>query len=281
MRTFGIFTAALALTCLPVFGYGKSVKTEVIVSGIGAESGASAGELRTFKNEAFKKGEVLKFMLHYGFIDAGEAILEVRDEEREIGGRKVYHMVGLGYSKGSFDWFYKVRDRYETYVDEKALVPWVFIRRVNEGGYIINQDYIFNHYKKKVDIGEGKVFDTPENVQDMLSAFYFARCIDFSNAKPGDIYTIPAFVDKEVYPMKIKFVGKETIKTDLGKIRCLKFRPVVQKGRIFKKEEDLNVWITDDKNHIPVRAQADILVGSIKMDLISYSNLANPISKVN
>jgi hypothetical protein len=278
MKTLGVFSAAFGIACLS-FGFGELNTMQERAAGMIAETEVG-GELRTHKNEAFKKGEVLKFRLHYGFLDAGEAILEVKNEDREIGGRKVYHMVGVGYSKGSFDWFYKVRDRYETYVDEKAIVPWIFIRRVNEGGYIINQDYIFNHHKDKVDVGEGKVFDTPDNVQDMLSAFYYARSLDFSNAKPGDVFTIPAFVDKEVYPMKIKYVGKETIKSEVGKVRCLKFRPVVQKGRIFKKEEDLNVWITDDKNHIPVRAQADIMVGSIKMDLVQYSGLANPISKV-
>jgi hypothetical protein len=277
MKPFGVIATALGFACFS-FAYGKLNQSEAKAGEMIAEH---AGELRKQKNEAFKKGEVLKFRLHYGFMDAGEAVLEVKNEDREIGGRKVFHMVGVGYSKGSFDWFYKVRDRYETYVDQEALLPWIFIRRVNEGGYVINQDYIFNHYKDKVDVGEGKVFDTPDNVQDMLSAFYFTRSLDFSNAKAGDIYTIPAFVDKEVFPMKIKYIGKETIKTDLGKIRCIKFRPVVQKGRIFKKEEDLNVWITDDKNHIPVRAQAEILVGSIKMDLIDYSGLANPISKVN
>lgn len=276
MKTLGVCTAALGLIGLS-FGFGQLNRAESNVKEIIASE--QAGELRVQKNEAFKKGEVLKFRLHYGFLDAGEAVLEVKNEDRDISGRKVLHMVGTGTSKGSFDWFYKVRDRYETYMDEKALVPWIFIRRVDEGGYIINQDYIFNHYKDNVNVGEGKIFTTPDNVQDMLSAFYYARSLDFSKAKEGDIFTIPAFVDKEVYPLKIKYVGKETIKSEIGKVKCIKFRPVVQKGRIFKKEEDLNVWITDDKNHIPVRAQADILVGSIKMDLIEYSGLANPIAK--
>jgi len=201
-------------------------------------------------------------------------------EVKEIGGRKVYHIVGNGYSKGSFDWFFKVKDRYETYLDKDAMVPWYFVRRCNEGGYIINQDYLFNHYTKKVDIGEGKTCDVPVGIQDMLSSFYYARNIDFTNAKEGDVFTIPSFVDKQVWTLKIKYVGKETINTDLGKFRCIKFRPIIQTGRIFKKEEDLNVWITDDKNHVPLRAQAKIMVGSIKMDLTSYQNLANPMSKV-
>jgi len=237
-------------------------------------------DLPSRTNEAFKSGESLTYRLHYGFMDAGVAVLHVMPEIKEIGGRKVYHIVGDGYSKGSFDWFFKVKDRYETYLDQDALVPWYFLRRCNEGGYIINQDYLFNHYTKKVDVGEGKTYDVPAGIQDMLSAFYYARNIDFSNAKAGDVFSIPSFVDKEIWPLKIKFVGKENLKTDLGTFRCLKFRPIIQTGRIFKKEEDLNVWITDDKNHVPLRAQAKIMFGSVKMDIVSFENLANPTSKV-
>ncbi len=236
-------------------------------------------QMREQKNEAFKKGEVLKFRLHYGIIDAGVATLEVKEEDKKFGNRSAYHIVGTGETRGAFDWFFKVRDRYETYIDQKSIAPWVFIRRVDEGGYKINQNYVFNHYKSSV-IADGKHFDIPAYAQDMLSTFYYARCLDFSNAKPGEVFSMESFVDNEVYPVKIRYMGREVITTDLGTFKCIKFRPVVQKGRVFKKEEDLNVWITDDKNHIPIRAQAEILVGSIKMDLTDYKNLQNPISRI-
>ena len=239
---------------------------------------ANAQTIRTLDCSAFKRGEVLKYRIHYGFLDAAEAIMEIKEENQLIGGRNTFHIFGLGHSKGGFEWFFKVRDRYETYIDEEAIVPWVFIRRVDEGGYIINQDLVFNHVKKTVN-SNGKIFDIPENVQDMISSFYYARCLDFSNAKEGDIFNVTSFVDDQVFPLQIRYVGKETIKSDVGKIRCLKFRPVLQKGRIFKHEDDLKVWITDDKNHIPIRAEAEILFGSIKMDLTFYSGLANPIAK--
>ena len=232
-------------------------------------------------NEAFKAGESLSYRLHYGIIDAGVAVIEVMPEIKDFGGHKVYHIIGNGYSKGTFNWFFKVKDRFESYIDKDALVPWYFMRRCDEGGYIINQDYLFNHYAKKVDVGDGKKYDVPDGIQDMLSSFYYARNLDFTNAKEGTIYEIPSFVDKQTWTLKIKYVGKETISTDIGKYRCLKFRPLIQTGRIFKKEEDLNVWITDDKNHIPLRAQAKILVGSIKMDITSCKNLANATSKVD
>lgn len=244
------------------------------------ETGAS-DQLPVKNNVAFKEGEILTYRMHYGFINAGVATLEVKPEILNINGRKVYHIVGTGYTTGTTDWFFKVRDRYETYMDKDALLPWLFIRRVDEGGFKFSQDYSFNHYTKKVDIGNNEKYDVPSGVQDMVSAFYTARNLDLSHAKEGDIFSLPCFVDKELWPLQIRYVGKEVIETDLGKYRCLKFRPIVQKGRVFKKEEDLNVWITDDKNHIPMRVKAEILVGSIKMDITGTKNLLNPTSRVD
>ncbi len=242
------------------------------------------GNVRTIlpakTNFAFKAGEVLAYRVHYGFVNAGVAIIEVKPQIEEFGGRKVYHVVGNGYSKGAFDFFFKVRDRYESYIDKEALLPWLFVRRVDEGGFKFSQNYFFNHYKKEVKTEDNQVYSIPDEVHDMISAFYAARNIDFSNAKPGDVYTVMSFVDKELWPLKMKYLGKDVIDTDIGKFKCLTFCPIVQKGRIFKKEEDLLVWITDDKNHIPLRAQAKILVGSIKMDITSIKNAANPLSKI-
>lgn len=230
-------------------------------------------------NSAFRPGEKLTYRLHYGILNAGEAVLEVKPDILNINGRQVYHIVGTGYTTGTTDWFFKVRDRYETYMDKDALLPWYFVRRVEEGGYKFSQDYAFNHYTKKVDIGNNQKYDIPVDVQDMVSAFYAARSMNLSNAKTGDVLSMMCFMDKELWPMQIKLIGRETIDTDLGPIRCLKFRPIVQKGRVFKQEEDMTVWISDDANHLPVRAQADILVGSIKMDLSAVKNLANPLAK--
>ncbi len=246
----------------------------------GPPAGPDGTSLRTIKNEAFARGERIKYRVHYGFVDAGEAVIEITQDNKQIAGRNTMHVVGKGYSKGAFDWFFKVRDQYESYIDEDAVVPWVFIRRVNEGGYKITQNQVYNQYKGIVD-SDGKSFTVPDGIQDMISAFYYARTLDFSNAKEGDMFNLTCFMDNEIFPLKIKYVGRENVELGIGTFKCLKFRPVVQKGRIFKHEEDLNVWITDDKNKIPVRAQASILVGSIKMDLKEYSGLANPISKVN
>lgn len=279
IKHIALFTSVLAGSVL-LSSVAYYVSSQAQLAQIITEQGQNTVELPNAKNEAFKEGEILTYRLHYGIIDAGVAVLEVKPEVMDVAGRKVYHIVGNGYSKGSFDWFFKVRDRYETYLDKDALLPWMFVRRVNEGGYIINEDYKFNHYTNKVDVGREDKVDVPKGTHDMISAFYAARNLDLTNAKEGDVFTINSIVDKELFPLKIRYVGKEKISCEIGTFNCVKFRPIVQKGRVFKKEEDLNVWITDDKNRVPLRAQAKLMVGSVKLDIVSVRNLANPTSEI-
>ncbi|MDQ3049956.1 MAG: DUF3108 domain-containing protein [Bacteroidota bacterium] len=233
--------------------------------------------LRKITNDAFQAGEKLEYRIHYGFVDAGIAHLEVKHKLSTINNRPCFHIVGIGETRGAFDWFFKVRDRYETYIDTVSLIPWIFIRRVAEGSYSKIQNVTFNHFKNTA-TSEKVTIPVPENVQDLVSAFFYARTLDFANASPGDVFPINAYLDDEVFQMNIKYIGKEKITTKLGTFNCVKFRPLLLEGRVFKEEEDMTVWVTDDKNRIVVRAEANILVGSIKMDLKGYSGLTNPLT---
>lgn len=248
------------------------------LSKIGLEEGAS---LPSISNKAFKVGERLQYRLHYGLVNAGIAEIQLEPSKVDVKGRELIHAVGMGYSTGMFDWFFKVRDRYETYMDKQGIFPWMFVRRVDEGGYLINQDYTFLQHKKQVNNGEGKFFSVPTGTQDMLSSFYRARTFDFRNAKVGDLYSMSTFVDDELWPLQFKFIGRETVKVDAGKFRCMKFVPILQTGRIFENEEDLVCYITDDANKIPVLVKAKVLVGSIKMELTGYDGLANASAKID
>lgn len=236
-------------------------------------------ELRVIDNNAFKVGEYLKYRVHYGIVDAGIAELRVQGMTTKYG-RPAYHIVGTGKSVGMFNWFFRVRDRYETYMDKEAMMPWEFIRDVDEGGHEIKRHIYFNQFEKTAkDVKKSnKVYDVPENVQDILSAFYYARNADYSSLKKGDMIKINTFVDHEVFPLNLKFDGYETIKTKFGKVYTMRFLPVVQKGRIFKEEEGVYFWITADANHIPVRVKSELAVGSIKMDLEDYKGLKNKIN---
>ena len=233
--------------------------------------------LPSLTNKAFNRGEELTYKLHYGFLDAAYVNLIITNERIKFLGRETFHVVGIGKTTGITDWIFRVRDRYETYIDEKSLVPWLFKRRVNEGGYIINQDYSFDRFNNKVITENGKEFIVSENIQDMISAFYQSRTLDFSNIKKGDLFSLNCFIDEEVFPVKIKFQGFQIVKIKLGDFKCLKFSPVIQTGRIFKDKDDLSIYVSNDKNHILIKAEADILFGTIEVELTEFKGLINEL----
>lgn len=228
----------------------------------------------------FKVGEEVTYRIHYGLVNAGIATVAVKETSR-VDGKLIYHMVGKGHTTGMTDWFFPTKDRYETYMDAKTLLPIRFVRDVDEGGYIIKRNIHFDRELNRAvdhELAHDTIFSLPENVHDIFSAFFYARSLDVKDIKPGDIIDIPVFLDHEMFPFKIKFVKREEIDTKFGDILCLKFVPIVQEGRVFKEEDDMHLWISDDVNHIPIRIKSEILVGSIKVDLKDYKGLVQPLN---
>jgi hypothetical protein len=183
-------------------------------------------------------------------------------------------------------WFFKVKDRYESYFDKKTIVPYKFIRNIDEGGHTKDIEITFDHEKNKAFVNDKKhnsqkVFDTKPNIQDMVSTYYYLRnSIDVSNLKVGDEIRTDMFFDEENYGFKLKYLGEETIDTDFGEIETLKFRPYVMAGRVFKEEESLTLWVSKDKNKVPLRIKADLAVGSLRADLEAFKGLKHPFKIV-
>lgn len=231
------------------------------------------------KNTTFQVGEKLRYRVTYGVVDAGEAVLEVKKTNKRPQGRELLHVVAKGQTLGGFNAVYKVNDVYQSFIDKKGIFPWEFDRDVYEGGHTIKQKYIFNQHQQNVVTEKGKV-NIPIGIQDMISSFYYARTLDFKNMKVGQVVEYKCFMDGEIWPLKIKYVGKEDIKIRKGTFRCMKFVPVVQTGRYFKSENDVNFWVTDDDNKIPIYVRAKIPVGTVKLHLVEWDGLTNPISKI-
>jgi len=235
-------------------------------------------------HDSFDTGEWFQFRIHYGWFTASHATLEVKDEV--LNGMPVHHIVGTGKSSGLLSAFFKVEDYYETYIDKKEVIPYRFIRKINEGGHTKNIMIDFDHEKKEALVEDkkrntSKKYTTKEGVQDMMSSFYYLRNnINVSSLREGDEQFVNMFFDNENYLFKLKYLGKEVLKTKVGKIRCLKFRPYVQADRVFKEEESLTVWVSDDDNRMPVKIKADILVGSIEADLDAFKGLKHPFKIV-
>jgi len=231
------------------------------------------------KEDSFGVGEWFKFRIHYGFVNAGYATLEVKDAT--INSAKVFHVIGRGYTTGISRFFFRVEDVYESYIDKNTRNPYQFVRKINEGGYTKNQEGFFTPSINRVLVKDyknqtEKTFVIPKNTQDIMSAFYYLRNHpEIDKLKTGESIAIDMFFDDETTKFKLKFIGREDITTKFGKISTMIFRPLVQSGRVFKEEESLTVWITDDDNKIPVRIKASLAVGSIKADLEAFKGLKN------
>ncbi len=230
------------------------------------------------KEPAFKPGEWLKFRIHYGILNASYATLHLTQDT--IGSVPVYHVVGKGRTTGFASIFFKVDDTYESYFGRQDGRPYRFIRDIDEGGYTrdveINFDYrdqvAIYHDKKNNEIQR---FDIETSIQDLISAFYFLRNeYEVEDLVIGESIDLDVLFDDDgIFKFRLKYLGKEVLKTKFGQVECLKFRPYVQSGRVFKEEESLSLWVSNDRNKIPIRIQADLMVGSIKADLEGYNSL--------
>jgi len=227
---------------------------------------------------AFDKGEWFKFKMSYsGWMKAGEATLKVNEDV--LDGKPVFHVVGKGKTTGAISWFFKVKDRYESYFDKEKLIPYRFIRDIDEGGHTKNIEINFDQKNQKAHVynikhNSKKIIDTKPNVQDMVSTFYYLRNnLDVDKLKVDDEIRTDMFFDGENYGFKIKYLGKETLRTAFGKVECLVFRPYVMAGRVFKEEESLTLWVSADQNRIPIRMKADLAIGSLRADLEAFRGL--------
>lgn len=232
-------------------------------------------------NKCIQAGEKLNFRVYYNlsaiWVAAGEANFSTKQEN--LNGRSVFHITGDGQTYKSYDWIYRVRDRYETFIDTETMLPLKFLRNVDEGGYKFTNDVTFDRAKQKA-YSDKKTFAVPPCVQDVLSAIYYARNIDYNKYNPGTRIPFSMFLDNEVYNLYIRYIGKEQVKTKYGTFRAIKISPLLIKGTIFKGGEKMVVWVSDDENHIPLRVDSPILVGSIKVDMMGYSNLKYPLSSL-
>ncbi len=233
------------------------------------------------QSTAFKVGEQLKYRLSYSnFFTAGFATMDIKKSKKH--GKDAFHVIGKGKTTGMINWFFKVRDNYETYIEKETLLPYKFIRQIDEGGYTKDKEILFDQEAQKASVFDRetqkmKTYSTEKNVQDILSSLYFMRNEDISDFKNGDELFLPIFLDGEMMHMKLRFLGREIIKTKFGKIKAAKFMPLVASDRIFKDKESVTVWVSDDENKIPLLIKADLAVGSLRADIYKYKGLANSI----
>ena len=231
--------------------------------------------------DAFRKGEFLKYKVSYGIMNAGYATLELHDTVFD--GKRMHYAKGKGWSTGVLEFFFPVRDVYESVFDPENLRPYYFIRRVREGNYTNKKDIRFDYQRLEAHVIDlknhtEKKFPIQPGINDMVSTYYFVRQMDINKLQPGEIVEVKMFYDNRTNILRLKYMGEDVINTKYGKLNTFMIKPMVEEGRIFSDQESVTLWFTNDKNKVLVRAKGDILVGSVKFEIEEMKHLSHPIS---
>ena len=234
-------------------------------------------------NNAYNVGEVINYTIYYNviglYVNAGNA--NFTTQSSMLNGVEAYTLTANGKSNSKYDWIFKVRDKYESVVDRKTLLPIQFTRQINEGKFHYTETLQFNQTGKSVvNTSAPAPFKIPDCTHDVISAIYAARNINYANCKMNEKVYLNFFLDKELYPSYFKFLGRDEITTRYGKFKVIKLAPLLVKGTVFDGGEKMLIWVTDDANHIPVRVETPIVVGSIKVDMVGYQNLRHPLTSL-
>ena len=230
-----------------------------------------------------KSGERLHYRIHYGVLNAGTATLSAHRTTYQ--GAPHLYVRGVGRSTGAVRAFFRVDDLYESYINLRTGLPSYYVRNVKEGGYSQHLHTAFNHQNhtliltdKKTPSNGSKRLQSVRGIQDMLSAFYHLRNLDSLELRPGRTIRMNIWIDDEMFPFQLRVDRKEVVRTKFGRVNTLRITPMVMSGRVFKAKEGVTMWITDDKNHIPVMVEAELAVGSLKASLENYTSIQYPIA---
>lgn len=243
------------------------------------------------RNESFSRGETLQFKMTYGIFTIGRGSANIHPNYFRLNDRDCFKVDVYGKTVGMVDWVADVDDQWGAYIDTAALVPHMFYRKIREGRYRKDEQTYFDHENKKISVkvadkktGKFKEpieYDAPAHVRDMIGGFLYLRIMDMSKLKINDTISVKGFFEDEFYRLPIVYKGKKTIKTRIGKIRTLVFKPVMPKNKLFDGENSITAYFSDDKNRIPVKIDAAMFIGSAGVELTDYSGLRNSLNIVD
>jgi hypothetical protein len=229
---------------------------------------SSLAQFRTHYNNAFSYGERLSFEVSYGFITAAEAFMTISPAPFNYNGRDTYEVNFDVNSRSSFDVIYKVRDNYKTFIDAQGIFPWRFEQHIRESNFKHDFEATFIQESlkvyTKVNFIEDKNYKSPsEYVQDLISAFYYARTLDWKSKNPGDKVTINYFYKDNFFPLEVKLEGRETVDVAAGEFKTFILHPLLKEG-FTSKTSDIFIYLTDDDRKIPVKVKMKIVIGRIE-----------------
>lgn len=252
----------------------------IIISGLSAFSYRSQELYRQYPNINMMPGEKLNYRVHYGLINAGEATMEIDREIHIRNNRPCYKVDVVGETVGIFDMFLRIRDVWGSYIDTSAIIPHRSYRYIEEGRYRKYEIVNFSHFEEKAEVinldketrkpKKKEKFNIPKYCQDIVSGYYYFRSFDYDTIDDNSIIEVDGFLQDSIYHMKIRFLGREKVKTRLGEFDALVIQPIMPKNKLFRGENSIKGWFSDDKLKIPLKVKAEMFVGSVEVDITGY-----------
>lgn len=260
------FSSALALLVLTLFVSSFVIKTD-------------NGKVAMLTHKTFPKGEKISYLVHYGFIDAGEATVSIDEQNHYVNGNTCYRVDVHGKTVGVFGWTTKVDDLWRSYIHSETHTPQKFYRLIRENKYRKEEVINFDHQgrrakvqtrKKAKDEWKSKEYQVPTDVQDMISGYYFLRRVDYSKLKKNDIVQMDAFMEDTVYNFKVRFLGEDEIRTKIGKQKAYVMAPIMPDNKIFSGDDAIKFWMSADDRRIPLKIRAKMWIGAVEVDITDY-----------
>lgn len=242
-------------------------------------------------NESFNPGEVLEFKMTYGILGTiGKGSVKVHDDYYLRNNRTSYAVDVNARTTGFLNFFVDINDRFGAFIDTASLLPHQFYRLVQEGNYKKDEWTYFDHSKGSVVVRtwgkDGKekaqknfTMDSVQNPRDLISAFLYFRTVDFNRVAVGDTLKLDVFFEDQYYKMQVIYRGKSSVKVKAGSFNAIILKPVMPDNSLFKGPNSITVWLSDDKNKIPLKIEAEMFIGSAGVELTKYKGLRNPLPK--
>jgi hypothetical protein len=239
---------------------------------------------------SFSLGEKLTYLAHYGFINAGRGVVSLDGSLHTRNGRSCYKVDIDAKTVGMFALGVKVKDTWRSYIDKDAIMPHEFYRNISENKYKLEETSYFRQAQQggQVRVKANKkgnestqTYDIPLYTQDMVSGYYYLRTLDFAKMKVGDIIKMDTFFEDELYDFQVRFLGREVLKTKFGKINAFVMSPVMPENSLFDGEDAIRIWVSDDRNRVPLKVSAKMFVGAFEIELTEHEGLAHDFSWAN
>lgn len=233
----------------------------------------------------YATGEEAEYRVHYGLINAGEAKIEVHPKLYLVNDRVCYKATVFGKSTGAFDFMLRIRNTWGSYIDTSNMLPQKGFRNIEEGKYRLKENTYFDYKQAEVNI-DRETRDSknkqsckiPLDVQDIVSGYFYLRSVDYTRCNVGDTIGVNAFFEDKLYDFRVKYMGKCVVDTKFGNVKALKIVPIMPENSFFKGKNAISMWLSDDKNKLPIKIEAELVVGSVDMDIKSYKGLKHPLN---